>query len=162
MSRTNRFFKTMVRTPCFEQWVASRLRRHNKFEHAVFVNQKMFLEIIIDLPIGFLINNIISLSVVPIHNFPRGTGSWWIGTRESPCYKLHFFEISPTVVIPSTFSFANFIFQVPERYAYLSGTGKLKCIDQNFTRTCLVQMIKWKQELGNFTSRRKSSGFWND
>jgi len=23
-------------------------------------------------------------------------------------------------------------------------------------------MIKWKQEFGNFTSRRKSSGFWNN
>jgi len=106
------------------------------------------------------------ISVVPIHNFPPGTGSLWIGTRESPRYKPHFLEIDPTVGVPSTFSFANFIFQVPERCAYLSGTRKLKCIDRNFkksrTRTCLVQMIKWNQEFGNFTSRRKSYGFWND
>jgi len=41
-------------------------------------------------------------------------------------------------------------------YAYLLGTGKLKCIDRNFTnsgtRTCLVQMIKWKQEFPNLIS----------
>jgi len=48
--------------------------------------------------------------------------------------------------------------QVPERCAYLSGTAKLKCIrvDRNFTRsgtrTCLVQMIQWKQEFRNLIS----------
>jgi len=43
---------------------------------------------------------------------------------------------------------------VPERYAYLSGTGKLKGTDQKLkkseTRTCLVQMIKWKHQFKNF------------
>jgi len=34
----------------------------------------------------------------------------------------HFLKINPTVGVPLTFSFAIFIFQVPERYAYLSGT----------------------------------------
>jgi len=85
--------------------------------------------------------------------------------KRIPRFKPHFFAINPTVGVPSTFGFAIFIFQVPERYAYLSGTGKLKCLDQktkSATRTCLVQMIKWKQEFGNFTSRRKSSGFWID
>jgi len=93
---------------------------------------------------------------VHIHNFPPGTGSWWIGTRESLRYKPHFFDIDPTVGVPSTFGFAIFIFQDPERYAYLSGTGKLKCIDRNFTKsgtwTCLVQRIKWKQEFRNLIS----------
>ena len=63
---------------------------------------------------------------VPIHNFPPGTGSWWIGTRESPRYKPYFSEIDPTVGVPSTFGFANFNSQVPERYAYLSRTVKFK------------------------------------
>jgi len=107
-----------------------------------------------------------NVSFVPIHNFPPGTGSWWIGTRESPRYKPHFFKINPTVGIPSTFGFAIFIFQDPERYAYLSGTGKLKCIGRNFTksgtRTCLVQMIKWKQEFKNLISGGQDSNFWND
>jgi len=48
-------------------------------------------------------------------------------------YKPHFFKINPTVGVPSTFGFAILIFQVPERYAYLSGTEKLKYIDRNFT-----------------------------
>jgi len=102
---------------------------------------------------------------VPIHNFPPGTGSWWIGTREFPRYKPHFFKINPTVGVPSTFCFAILMFQVPERYVYLSGTGKLNCIDRNFTtsgtRTCLVQMIKWKQEFRNLISGGQDSDFWN-
>jgi len=44
-------------------------------------------------------------------------------------------KINPEVGVPSTFGFAIFIFQVPERYAYLSGTAKLKCIDWNFTKS---------------------------
>ena len=79
---------------------------------------------------------------------------------------LIFFKINPTVGVPSTFGFAIFIFQVPERYAYLSGAGKLNCIDRNFTksrtRTCLVQMIKWKQEFRNLISGGQDSDFWND
>ena len=43
---------------------------------------------------------------------------------------------------------------------------KLKCIDRNFTksgtRTCLVQMIKWKQEFRNLISEGQDSDFWND
>ena len=54
-------------------------------------------------------------------------------TQENPLgYKPHFFEIDPTVGVPSTFGSAIFIFQAPERYAYLSGTGKLRSIDRNF------------------------------
>ena len=48
---------------------------------------------------------------------------------------LIFLKINPTVGVPSTFGFAIFIFQVPERYAYLSGTGKLKWIDRNMPGT---------------------------
>jgi len=51
----------------------------------------------------------------PIHNFPPGTKSWWIGTREFPRYKPHSFKINPTIRFPSTFGFAISIFQVPER-----------------------------------------------
>jgi len=105
-------------------------------------------------------------SFVPIHNFPPCTGSWWIGTRESPRYKPHFLKINPTVGVPSTFGLAIFIFQVPKRYAYLSCTGKLKCIDLNFTKsgtlTCLLQMIKWKQEFLNWISGGQDLNFWND
>jgi len=76
-----------------------------------------------------------------------------------------FIKIDPTVGVPSTFGFAIFIFQVLERYAYLSGTGKLKCIDRNFTksrtRICLAQMIKWKQEFRNLISGGQDSDFWN-
>ena len=79
---------------------------------------------------------------------------------------LIFFKINSTVGVPSTFGFAIFIFQVPERYAYLSGTGKVKCINRNLTksgtRTCLVQMIKWKEEFRNLISGGSDSDFWND
>jgi len=105
-------------------------------------------------------------SLVPIHNFLPGTGRLWTVTRESTWYKPRFFEIDPTVGVPSTFGFANFIFQDPERYAYLSGTEKLRSIDRNFTksgsRTCLVQMIKWKLEFRKFVSGGKLSDFRND
>ena len=76
--------------------------------------------------------------------------------ENAPGTNLIFFEIDPTVGVPSTFGFAIFIFQAPERYAYLSGTGKLRSIDRNLiksgTRTCLVQMIKWKLEFRKFVS----------
>ena len=62
-----------------------------------------------------------------------------------------------------TFGFAISIFQAPERYAYLSGTGKLRSIDRNLiksgTRTCLVQMIKWKLKFRKFVSWGKFSNF---
>jgi len=55
---------------------------------------------------------------------------------------------------------------VPERYAYLSGTGKMKGTDQKLkkseTRTCLVQMIKCKHHFKNYSSGRRDSDFWND
>ena len=78
---------------------------------------------------------------------------------------LIFFKINPTVGVPSTFGFAIFIFKVPERHAYLSGTRKLKCIDRitkSGTRTCLVQMIKWKHEFRNLISEGQDSDFWNN
>ena len=81
-----------------------------------------------------------------------------------PGYKPHFFKINPTVGVPSTFDFDIFIFQVPERYAYLSGTGKLKCIDRNFTksgtRTYLVQMIKVGLGILQITSAKRCPQVW--
>jgi len=62
------------------------------------------------------------------------------------------------------FQICQFHFQEPERSPHLSGTGKLKCTDRNLTksrtRTCLAQMIRWKQEFENSTWR-KDSDFWN-
>jgi len=129
MGRTNRC--------CTNQWVALCVSNNGSYQGCEDTTNSstMFRKT----------NNV---SLVPIHNIPSGTGSWRIGTRESPWYKHRFFKINPTVGVASTFGFAIFIFQVPERYVYLSGTRKLKCIDRNFTksgtRTCLVQMIKWK------------------
>ena len=42
-----------------------------------------------------------------------------------PGTNLIFFETDPTVGVPSTFGSAIFIFQAPERYAYLSTTYKI-------------------------------------
>jgi len=70
------------------------------------------------------------------------------------------------VGVPSTFGFAIFIFQDPERYAYLSGSWKLRSIDRNFTksgiRTCLVQMIEWKLEFRKYVFGGKLYDFRND
>jgi len=57
--------------------------------------------------------------------------------KRIPQYKSRFFEIDPTVGVPSTFQvgFANFNFQVSERYAYLLGTGKLKGADWKLTKS---------------------------
>jgi len=83
-----------------------------------------------------------------------------------PGTNLVFFKIDPTVGVPSTFGFANFNFQVPERYAYLSGTGKLKGTDQKLkkseTGSCLVQMIKWKHQFQNYSSGGRDPDFRND
>jgi hypothetical protein len=51
------------------------------------------------------------------------------------------------------FQFCQFQLRGAQRYAYLSGTGKLKGTDRKLTksgtRTCLVQMIKWKHQFQN-------------
>jgi len=99
--------------PVFQHWVTSRLRRHDKFEYDVLVKK--------------------NVSVVPIHNFPPGTRSWWIGTRESPRYKHFFFEIDPTVGVPSfsvlPISSCRFpkdmhIFREPESWNVSTGTSQ--------------------------------------
>jgi len=80
----------------------------------------------------------------PVITFRQLQEGGKIGTPEFPGYKC-LGKNDPTVGVPSTFGFSNFNFRVPETYAYLSGTWKLKCTNQKLTksgtRTCLVQMI---------------------
>ena len=83
------------------------------------------------------------LLLYPVITFRQLQEGGKFGTQESPGYK-RLCENDPTVGLPSNFGFANFNFQEPDRYAYLSGTQKLQCTNQKLTksgtRTCLVQM----------------------
>ena len=61
------------------------------------------------------------------------------------------------------FRFCHFHLPGLERYSYLLGTWKLKCIDRNLiksgTRTCLVQTIKWNLEFPKVGFQRNISNF---
>ena len=103
MGRTNSCYK--------KQWVAPRVSNNGLYQgcegttnlNMIFGKLKMFL-------------------LYPSTTFRQVQEGVGIGTRESPRHKSRFFEIDPTVGVPSTFGFANFNFQEPERCAFLSET----------------------------------------